>query len=141
MKTKNIQVNLSEIANGGLQEKFEHEVAKVAENIEDPNTDSSKKRKITITMDFIPTDDRSSVIIGTQVKSSLVPEDGVGTTMLIGRTKSGKMAASELKSGTKGQTFFDPDDSTLKDDEGEPIEEVEEKQVIDFQKNKKAGTK
>lgn len=141
MKSKNIKLNLSEVANGAVQEKFEHELARVAKNIEDPNTDAKKKRKITINIDFMPTDDRSSVIIGTQVKPTLVPEDAVGTTLLIGQTNSGSTVVNELKSGVKGQTYFDPEDSQLKDDKGEPIEEVEDKGVIDFKKNsKKAGT-
>lgn len=53
MKNK-INVQLSEIDNGGLQQRFENELARVIENIIDPNTDPDKKRKIQINIEVVP---------------------------------------------------------------------------------------
>lgn len=141
MKQKlELNLKLSELANGGAQEKFNRELKRIAENILDPNTEAKKKRKITLTTTFTPSDDRNLVTIGIEVKSTLAPENGVNTLMMVGRNDKGRIEANELKSGTPGQTYFDANDSTLKDDKGEPIEEVEKKssKIVDLQSKNKA---
>lgn len=149
MKNKElINFNLSEIAEGGLQEKFTKELKKLSENILDPNTDAKAKRKINIGLTYKPNDNRDAIDVMVEVKSTLAPQVGVTTTMLVGRDENtGMLAANELKSGTPGQTYFDPDDETLKDDVGKPVEEIEKstetddkqehEKIIDLQ-NKKA---
>lgn len=134
---KQINFQLSEIAEGGLQEKFDHEIKRVIDNILNPNTDAKRKRKVNITISLTPSENRDTVNIDTEVKSTLVPENGVSTTLLVGRDAKQQLAANELKSGTPGQTFIG-DDGDLKTDTGESVASVE-KDVIDFQKQKKAG--
>lgn len=133
---KRIDFNLSEIAEGGLQEKFEHALKQVLQNIDNPNTDAKKKRKIVIGIALSPSENRDTINIDTAVKTTLAPENGVSTTMLLGKGTNG-LEAAELKSGAKGQTFID-NDGNLKTDTGEPIEEAENEDVIDLQR-KKAG--
>ncbi|MCL5458061.1 replication terminator protein [Loigolactobacillus coryniformis] len=139
-KKLELNIKLSELANGGAQEKFNHELKRIAENILDPNTDANKKRKIVLTTTFTPSDDRNLVTIGIDVKSMLAPENGVNTLMMVGRNDSGYIEANELKSGTPGQTYFDANDSTLKDDKGQPIDQIEQKSsnVVDLQAKNKA---
>ena len=136
MMKKRIDFNLSEIAEGGLQEKFEHALKQVLQNIDNPNTDAKKKRKIVIGIALSPSENRDTINIDTAVKTTLAPENGVSTTMLLGKGTNG-LEAAELKSGAKRQTFIG-DDGNLKTDTGEPIEEAENKDVIDLQR-KKAG--
>ena len=133
---KIIDFNLSEIAEGGLQEKFEHALKQVLQNIDNPNTDAKKKRKIVIGIALSPSENRDTINIDTAVKTTLAPENGVSTTMLLGKGTNG-LEAAELKSGAKGQTFID-NDGNLKTDTGKPIEEAENEDVIDLQR-KKAG--
>ena len=123
-----INTNLSELAEGSLQERFDHEVAKVTENILDLNTDPEKKRKITITVTLTADDHRDLMFLEAEVKSTLVARKSVGTKVLIDEL-DGDVYANELKSGQKGQMFFDPDDSQLKDDKGKPVDEIEKEQV------------
>lgn len=123
-----INTNLSELAEGSLQERFDHEVAKVTENILDLNTDPEKKRKITITVTLTADDHRDLMFLEAEVKSTLVARKSVGTKVLIDEL-DGDVYANELKSGQKGQMFFDPDDSQLKDDKGKPVDELEKEQV------------
>ncbi|MFT9004106.1 MAG: replication terminator protein [Liquorilactobacillus hordei] len=135
--TKQINFDLSAVAEGGLQEKLDRALDQVTENIMDPNTDQTKKRKITINMVFEPSKSGDAVDVDIQTKVSLVPEQGVGTTMLIGRDGKGKAVVNELKSGTPGQTFIDPDDGEVKTDTGVPVADIEKEQkVIDLQKKK-----
>lgn len=123
-----INTNLSELAEGSLQERFNHEVAKVTENILDLNTDPEKKRKITITVTLTADEHRDLMFLEAEVKSTLVARKSVGTKVLIDEL-DGDVYANELKSGQKGQMFFDPDDSQLKDDKGKPVDEIEKEQV------------
>lgn len=143
-----INFNLSEIADGAVQAKFAQEVEKVCKNILDLNTDASKKRKITLTLTYVPDDQRNSVDVGIETKSTLAPQVGTSTTMLLGHDmNTGFIAANELKSNVPGQTYIDVEDGKAKTDIGEPVDEVENKQetqkssedkknIIDLQKNK-----
>lgn len=126
---KKINTNLSTLAEGALQERFDHAVAQVTENILDVNTDPKKKRKITITITMAALDDiRDQMVMMTEVKPTLVPRDPVGTRVLI-EGNGQDVFANELRSGQKGQMFFDPADSQLKDDKGKPVEEIEKEQA------------
>lgn len=143
-----INFNLSETAEGAVQAKFAKEVKRVCENILDLNTDAGKKRKITLTLTYIPNDQRNSVDVLVEAKSTLAPQVGTSTTMLLGRDmNTGFINANELKSNVPGQTYIDVEDGKPKTDIGEPVDEVESKKetkknsedkknIIDLQKNK-----
>ena len=138
MKNKS-NVQLSEIDNGGLQQRFENELARVIENIIDPNTDPDKKRKIQINIEVVPKGNRDDVALAMEVKSTLLPRRKVYADVLIDTDGEG-VYANELRSGVRGQTFFDPTDSTLKTDEGEPIEKIEEKELEKSEPSEKEST-
>lgn len=120
-----IKVSLSELAEGALQERFNHELAKVAENCMDANTDAKKKRKITISITATTDDFRQDIYLDFETKSTLAPRESVGTRILIDQAGD-DIYANELLSGQRGQMFFDPQDATLKDDQGTPVEEIEQ---------------
>lgn len=137
---KTIKLDLSTIGEGGLQEKVDKELEKVFDNILDPNTDIKTKRKLTITLTMVPDETREVVSTSMEVKSSLAPQTGVATTVLVGQ-KDGKVYANELKSKIPGQTYFD-EEATLRTDIGQPIDDLERginEDVIDFNKQKKVG--
>lgn len=146
MSEKAINFDLTSISNGAVQEKWDKEMKRVAENIIDPNTDATKKRKVTLTMTLTPNKDRSVIDVDTEVKSVIAPQASVATTMMAGRDlNTGEIAVNELKSGVRGQTFIDQD-GTVKTDTGTPVEEIEKQQadvkdksskLVDFQAHKK----
>lgn len=134
---KTIKLDLSAIGEGGLQEKVDKELEKVFDNILDPNTDVKTARKLTITLTMKADDTRQTVSTAMEVKSTLAPQKGVATTVLVGQ-KDGKVYANELKSAMPGQTYFD-EDAVLRTDVGQPIENIEKginEDVIDFNKKK-----
>lgn len=144
MTKKLIGLDLSHIAEGGLQEKLDHELEKVFDNILDLNTDAKAKRTITITLKMSSNDERTVVDTIMDVKAKLAPQNAVATTILVGRDyDTGMVHANELRSSMPGQMYFD-DDAQLRTDIGQPVEEVEQQQaetkpdIIDFNK-KKAG--
>ena len=138
---KNINLNLSELSNGAIQEKIDRELKKVMQNILDPNTDFNKARKISITISMTSNEQRNSLSTDVAVKSTLAPQKSVSTTVLVGRNKqTGQIQAAELLSNAPGQTFIDVEDGILKTDTGTPIDDIEandsEDGVIDFNKRR-----
>lgn len=133
---KEIDLKLSELANGAIQEKLDGELEKVFSNIHDPNTGATDKRTVTIKLEFKPDDNRQVVTVTSDFNTKLANVEGVSTTVLTGKDLSnGKVEARELKSQVPGQTFLDPTDGKFKTDTGTPIEEIEKSsQVIDLQK-------
>lgn len=128
VKKKSINFDLSSIAEGGLQEKVDRALANVTKNIMDLNTDAKKKRKVTINITLAPNDNRDMVDVITDVKTTLAPEVGVSTTLLVGED-DGIPVANELKSGAVGQTYID-DDGTQRTDTGESVDKVEQENAV-----------
>lgn len=48
--------SILQMARGAFQERVDLEMAKVIENILDPNTKPTQKRKLTMTIEFVPDD-------------------------------------------------------------------------------------
>lgn len=139
---KRMDLNLSKINDGAIQEKFDYEMEQVFANILDKNTDVTKKRQVTLTIDVVSDKDREMVTIACTSKSKLVPREETETKILFGRNENtGHIEAAELKSGARGQMFMDPDDLQVKTDTGQPVDELEKpepeaKEILDFQKRK-----
>lgn len=136
---KKINLNLDQLAQGGLQELFDMNVKKIFENIQDLNTEAKIKRKMTITLEFTPDDNRGAISMHSLVKLALAPTIGVGTTILAGVNSNGEIEANELQSSAPGQTFLDMETGELKSDIGEPLEEKQVPKVIDLQAKRAQG--
>jgi len=77
-------VNLNNLAKGAVMELFEYELGRVVGNIRDPNADTKKKRRITVSVDIAPYSDRSGAEITTTVVARLVPINAVKSTLYVG---------------------------------------------------------
>ena len=132
-----INLKLSSLASGGVQENFDMEVTKLLENIQDPNTDAKTPRKLVMTLTLVPDESRELVKFDSQIKLTMAPTKSVTTNLITGLNVNGEVEATELKSGVPGQMYID-DEAHLRTDTGVPVEEIENKQVIDLQKSKKA---
>lgn len=122
MKLKNMK--LSQIGQGALQELFENELEKVIDNINDINTEPTKKRKITLTVEIKSDESREILFADVHAKSNLVSMPPTSLKLFNMIDDNGERVVNELKSGVKGQAFID-DDGTVKNDDGSKIEEVE----------------
>lgn len=140
--SKEIELNLSKLANGAIQEKLDGELKKLFEKIHDPNTSPVAKRAITIKLEFKPDENRQVVSMTSDFSLKLAPVDGVNTTVLTGKDlNTGQIEAHELQSSVPGQTYMDPETGEPKTDIGEPIdviekEEAKQKQIIDLQEKR-----
>lgn len=97
--------SLLEMASGAFMERVDYEMPRIIDNILDPNTQASAKRKITITMEFIPDEDRSTIITNFSIKSALAPTNPARTTLYIaGDNASGELTVVEMTPQIPGQT-------------------------------------
>jgi uncharacterized protein YajQ (UPF0234 family) len=140
MEHKTIDLPLSRLANGAIQEKLDVELQKVFDNIHDPNTEAKDKRTVTIKLEFVPDDNRQTVKLNSNISIKLANVKDVSMTVLTGRDLSnGKIEAKELKSNAPGQTYLDTDDLVQKTDVGVPVDVIEREQrrkIINLQENR-----
>lgn len=124
-----IEIILSKLSEGAVQQKLDGELEKVFNNIHDLNTQAKKKRAITITLEFMPDEKRQVVNLTTKFSTKLAPVEELDTTILTDKDlTTGLIAAKELKSNAPGQTYIDMD-GTVKTDVGEPIDVIEKEEL------------
>lgn len=103
-------MTLASLCDGAVQERVNHALQKVSENVLDPNTDPKKKRSITLTLSFEPNpDDREDVSVDVSVGVKLAPETGLKTQFFLSKNlDSGMVSITEHAKGQiKGQLSFE----------------------------------
>lgn len=66
-------INLETFANGAFSAQVNQAIEEVAKNIQDPNTDASAARKVTVTIGFKPNQERNFIATAVQTKTTLAP--------------------------------------------------------------------
>ena len=99
--------SIMRMAAGAIEERVDYEVTRVVENILDPNTKPDAKRKITITLEFLPDSERKHIAIAATAKSNLVATAAVATSMLITSDGNGEMVVAEMVPQIPGQLGLD----------------------------------
>lgn len=96
--------NLEEFAGGKLSVQLNKALEKVTENIQDPNTDAQKVRKINVSISLRPNDERNFVSTTVETELSLAPELGATTALSMGRDlRTGEVEAIEIFNQIPGQ--------------------------------------
>ena len=97
-------LNLEEFAGGKLSVQLNKALEKITENVQDPNTDAQKVRKINVSISFRPNDERNFVATTVETKLSLAPELGATTALSMGRDlRTGEVEAIEIFNQIPGQ--------------------------------------
>lgn len=123
----NSNVQLEELANGALAEKFQQVLAKVVDNLRDVNTSYKTKRRITIQLDFILDESREDVRCDVAVGCKLAQPRPMSTRLAIGRDlRTDELYVAEYGKQIKGQMSID---DIVKTDEPEEKEQTEKKVV------------
>ena len=99
--------SILQMAKGAIQERVDYEVAKVIDNILDVNTDAKTKRKITLTIELKPDENRQFISLNASAKSTLAPVVPIGTTLGIAADKNGDMVIVETVPQIPGQMNLD----------------------------------
>lgn len=138
-------IDLEQFAGGKLSVQLNKALEKITENVQDPNTDAQKVRKINVSISFRPNDERNFVATTVETKLSLAPELGATTALSMGRDlRTGEVEAVEIFNQIPGQMNVDDvidqeEDETPKTfdpDTGEIYEPSNK--VIDLRKAKQA---
>lgn len=137
--------NLEKFAGGKLSVQLNKALEKITENVQDPNTDAQKVRKINVSISFRPNDERNFVATTVETKLSLAPELGATTALSMGRDlRTGEVEAIEIFNQIPGQMSVN---DVIDQDEEEPQKafdpdtgEIYEpsNKVIDLRKAKQA---
>lgn len=69
--------SIMRMARGAFEERVDYEMDKVIQNILDPNTKATAKRKITLTIELTPDDERRQIQVSVTAKSTLAAEPGL----------------------------------------------------------------
>ncbi|NBH12719.1 hypothetical protein D3Z36_00605 [Lachnospiraceae bacterium] len=119
-----LHVDLTQLAGGALQEKFDREITRVIENMQDPNTPFGEKRKITIDISLqSKTEFRDDANIEISVKSKLAGVISAKTNFAMDKDlQSGQVIVKEYGKQIPGQMSFS--------DMSEPAEKEPEKPKI-----------
>lgn len=109
-------IDLNALADGAFAEKLNKAIEEVARNIQDPNTEPTTKRQITVSIKFAPNKNRHMVGVQISTVTKLAATEAIGTVMLMGTNmRTGQIEVSEYFDQLKGQMSID--------DMPEPVEE------------------
>ena len=102
------RTSILQMARGAIQERVDYEVTKAVDNILDLNTDPCAKRKITLTIELKPDENRQYIKISASAKSTLAPVLPVGTTLgIAANPDTGEMVLVESTPQIPGQVGID----------------------------------
>lgn len=105
------KASILEMARGAIMEQVNGEVGKIVDNIIDPNTEPKKKRSLVLTVEFVPSADRSVVAVSASAKCKLQPANSIQTSLYVGVDgKTGEVIATEMTPNITGQVSFDGDE-------------------------------
>lgn len=128
-----LHVDLSQLAGGTLQEKFDREITRVIENMQDPNTPFGEKRKITINISFVQNEMRDDAKIEISLNSKLAGVISAKTNFAMGKNlENGEVVVNEYGKQIPGQMSFS--------DMPEPEGKAEHPKIASMPRQLKVGT-
>lgn len=112
------RINLEKLASGAFAEKLNEALQEVAKNIQNPNTEATTKRGITINIKFTPNKTRQLVDTQISVTTKLAATEAIDTQMIMGvNMKTGDVEVAEYDDSIGQISIF-----STKSDEEEPEE-------------------
>lgn len=104
------QKSILQMARGAIQERADYEMAKLLNNVLDPNTKATAKRKLVLTLELHPDDTRQNITVSCTAKSTLAATNPVTTSLYV----AGEDTVVEMVPQIPGQVALDGDE------QGEP---------------------
>ena len=100
--------SILEMSMGAILERVDYEMGRVLDNIIDPNTKATAKRKITVNLELIPSSDRKTITVQSTAKSTVVPTEPITTSLFItSQPGTGEMVVAEMTPQVPGQVSMD----------------------------------
>ena len=72
-----MQKSILQMARGAIMERADYEMSRLLANILDPNTSATAKRKLTLTLELKPDDDRQTITVSCIAKTTLAATNPV----------------------------------------------------------------
>ena len=104
---KEIGILIMSMARGAFEERVDYEMDKVIQNILDPNTKATAKRKITLTIELTPDDERRTIGVSVTAKSTLAATNPVATALYVTSDGNGELVVAEMVPQVPGQMNMD----------------------------------
>lgn len=101
--TNEAQKSILQMARGAIQERADYEMSRILANILDANTSARAKRRLTITLELKPDDDRQTISVSCVAKSTLAPTNPVVTALYVADEDN----VVEMVPQVPGQCAFD----------------------------------
>ena len=79
----NSSKSILQMARGAIQERADYEMTRLMQNILDPNTSATAKRKLTLTLELKPDDNRQNILVNVTAKSTLAATNPVTTSLYV----------------------------------------------------------
>lgn len=119
-------IDLNALADGAFAEKLNKAIKEVAQNIQDPNTEPTTKRQITVNIKFAPNKNRHMVGVQISTVTKLAATEAIGTVMLMGTNmRTGQIEISEYLDQLRGQISIDdvpdPDAEPAMEEQAQPV--------------------
>lgn len=105
--TAQTRESIMRMAKGAFEERVDYEMAKVIENILDLNTKATAKRKISLTIELTPDDERRMISVSVQAKATLAATNPVATSLCVTHDGEGQMVVAEMVPQVPGQLNLD----------------------------------
>ena len=105
--------SLSELMDGGVEERFNDALAEVWENVYDPNTDPKKPREVTLKIKITPNERRDSCDFRVSIVPKLAPKVDLTQTVMLAVGSDGTIVATEHTSQVPGQIDMDGGEAPL----------------------------
>ena len=99
--------SIMRMARGAFEERVDYEMEKVIENILDVNTKATAKRKITLTIELTPDDERQTIHVAVTAKSTLAATNPVTTSLYCTSDANGELVVAEMVPQVPGQMKLD----------------------------------
>ena len=90
------------MARGAFEERVDYEMDKVIQN-----TKATAKRKITLTIELTPDDERRQIQVSVTAKSTLAATNPVATSLYVTGDSNGELVVAEMVPQVPGQLNMD----------------------------------
>ena len=99
--------SMSELMDGGVEQRFNEGMKEIWQNVQDPNTDPKAKREMTIKIAVKPNERRDSAEFAVEVTTKLAAPKALSQTVLLQFNSDGSVTATERTDQIPGQLSFD----------------------------------
>ena len=105
--------SLSELMDGGVEQRFNAGMGEIWQNVQDPNTDPKAKREMILKVTIKPNERRDSAEFSVEVTTKLASPKALSQTVMLQYNSDGSVVATERTDQIPGQLSFEGTEQPL----------------------------